>query len=860
MTVRLAKFLLLPLTLVFVNPAFSQFTLRTAAGGGPNNIPGVGANSNSPQHLAFAHGNLYIADAGENRIFKLDQGGMLHVIAGSGWADPAQGAPTGDGGPAVEANVVKPSAVAVDPQGVVYFVDIFGLRKVDATGTIATLPGTGCLNYDPFNEFPLPIALDPTGKLLYCVTLYSNSGSVVSQVNLSTLAVTPFAGGGSLTQDNIAPTLERLWSINGLAADAFGDIYIACLSCAEVYKVSNGLITHIAGGGAVNPQNVLATSAQVDDPIDVAVDSANNVYVSLLNNASILRIDGNSQIISQYAGAPAGSCLTPPFINDGGSALNACFTEAIGMTVDTSTNNLYFSDSDGLAIINVHAFGTDHLVRRISPTSPNVIDTVVGNVFPPGLPLSPGQAGGFEFLSGDDFLAMDARIGPAPQGLAVDPSGNLYIGDYWNYAVRRVDAVSGVITSITPNPGSLSSVDPFFIAVGPDGTVYANTASPESSNPATIWSIKDGVLTSVASYPGAFVGCTYTPDGAPANSGCIGYPQGIALDGAGNMYVADEQFCTIREISPAGILGTVTGIAGTCNRAGDGGPAALATVGNPLEVAAYTDGTVWFADFGAQNQGPGSLGFTIRKISADRSMISTVWQPLANTTELQALTVDTHGNGLLQIYSPAAWGGICGDSGYCIIQISATDSNVTEIAGGGPGGLPSLDGVPALGATLGCLDVGPPLLGGMAVNANNQIFFVEGCSGFQYAGSFSLVYDTNAVVRRLDPPAVEIVPSADVSVTASGLAYSRVTQTFNGTVTLINTSSTTQEGPLQILLTSLTANVQLSNAAGNYNGSPFLTASATNLGPGQSVTVSVQFKNPSNLKISFTPVIYSGSL
>jgi hypothetical protein len=105
------------------------------------------------------------------------------------------------------------------------------------------------------------------------------------------------------------------------------------------------------------------------------------------------------------------------------------------------------------------------------------------------------------------------------------------------------------------------------------------------------------------------------------------------------------------------------------------------------------------------------------------------------------------------------------------------------------------------------------------------------------------------------------VPPAQISATSSGLAYSRVTLTFNGTVTIKNTGSSAINGPLQIVLMSLTPGVTLVNATGNFVGSAYITVSLSgSLGPGQSSTVAVQFKNPANAKITFTPIIYSGSL
>lgn len=105
------------------------------------------------------------------------------------------------------------------------------------------------------------------------------------------------------------------------------------------------------------------------------------------------------------------------------------------------------------------------------------------------------------------------------------------------------------------------------------------------------------------------------------------------------------------------------------------------------------------------------------------------------------------------------------------------------------------------------------------------------------------------------------VPPNQVSATASGLAYSRVSQTFNGTITIKNIASAAVNGPLQIVFTSLPAGVTLNNATNSFAGNPYLTVpTVTSLPPGQSATVNLQFKNSSTVAITFTPVIYSGSL
>ena len=108
------------------------------------------------------------------------------------------------------------------------------------------------------------------------------------------------------------------------------------------------------------------------------------------------------------------------------------------------------------------------------------------------------------------------------------------------------------------------------------------------------------------------------------------------------------------------------------------------------------------------------------------------------------------------------------------------------------------------------------------------------------------------------PPAV--VPS-QIAITASGLAYSRVTKTFNGTVTIQNVSSSPINGPFQIVFFGLTSKVTLANETGDLSGTPYLTVPGVgNLGPGQKATVKVEFSDPSDAPINPTPVIYAGSM
>jgi hypothetical protein len=138
----------------------------------------------------------------------------------------------------------------------------------------------------------------------------------------------------------------------------------------------------------------------------------------------------------------------------------------------------------------------------------------------------------------------------------------------------------------------------------------------------------------------------------------------------------------------------------------------------------------------------------------------------------------------------------------------------------------------------------------------NTTFNGETCLSYFSCGTGGI---TITSINGVQLPTV--IPDEQVATAASGLAFSRVTQTFNGTITLTNISSASLNGPFQLLLTGLPADVTLANATGNLSGTPYLTVpNLGTLAPNQSITVGVQFKNPFNAVINLTPAIYSGSI
>jgi uncharacterized protein (TIGR03437 family) len=229
----------------------------------------------------------------------------------------------------------------------------------------------------------------------------------------------------------------------GIAVDSAGNLYIADSNNRRIRKVSNGVITTVAGGGSSHGDNGPATNAQLDYPAGVAVDSSGEVYVADI--LSIRKISNG--VITTVAGNG-----TEGHSGDGGPATNAMLCSPIGVAVD-SAGNLYIAE----------ASGDCSSIRKVSN---GVITTVAG-----------GSGGG---MGGDGGPATSAQLN-YPVGVAVDSAGNLYIGDMVNNRVRKVS--NGVITTVAGNGtagfsgdnGPATSAElaaPWGVAVDSTGSVY----------------------------------------------------------------------------------------------------------------------------------------------------------------------------------------------------------------------------------------------------------------------------------------------------------------------------------------------------------------------------------------------------
>jgi uncharacterized protein (TIGR03437 family) len=266
---------------------------------------------------------------------------------------------------------------------------------------------------------PDGIAVDSAGNIFVADQNNNRIRKVALSGIITTVAGngnTQFAGDGGQATSS---TVYIAGMHNGLAVDAGGNLYIADDGHHRIRKVDpNGIITTVAGNGSPNysGDGVAATKTSLFRPTGVAVDPAGNFYIADTNNFRVRKVD-TSGTITTIAGTGAIA-----YTGDGGPAINATFTEPTGVAVD-SLGNVYVADR-----------GSANVVRKIDRLS-GIITTVAGN----------GTVG----FSGDGGPAIHAQFSDL-RSVTVDAAGNLYLSDYGNHRVRKVDS-TGTVTTIAGN-------------------------------------------------------------------------------------------------------------------------------------------------------------------------------------------------------------------------------------------------------------------------------------------------------------------------------------------------------------------------------------------------------------------------
>lgn len=611
-----------------------RYSITTVGGGAVPTTPVTAVNTSigQPRYAAVdSGGNVYFSSG--NSIFKLGTNGNLTVFAGN-----SRVGYSGDGGPAINAQLNQPSGIAIDAMGDVFIADTLNnaVRLVTPDGTINTIAGNGLAGYngdgggatavDPINggilNHPFGLAVDKKGVLyiadngnqaVRAVTPdgnintfagnqtfnfgYSGDGAVANQSQLTFPTDVAADSSGNIyiadygnfvirevTTDGIihtiagnntntfagdggSPTSASLFQPWGVAVDSSGNIYVSEYGDSRVRKVvtgSGGKISTIAGNGTFGfgGDGAAATSAQLDYPRGLCVDASGNVYVADWGNNRIRKISGSN------IGTAAGNGVLS-YAGDGGVATAAQFNAPSAVAVDPA-GNIYVADT------------ANNAVRQI--TSKGTVSTFAGT----------GAAG----FSGDGSAANKAQLN-APQGVAVDSAGNVYIADTGNYRVRVV-GTNGNISTFAGNGSPGYAGDG---GAATSATFYLPTAvATDKSNNVYVADYQVGVVRKISA-SGTITtvagnGSTgYSGDGGPATAAQLNGPSALGLDPAGNLYIAQLGDSRVRMVATNGIISTIAGN-GSDGYIGEGLPAVSSELAAPAGVVADGNGNVFIAVLG----------------------------------------------------------------------------------------------------------------------------------------------------------------------------------------------------------------------------------------------------------------------
>ena len=744
-------------------------------------------------------GNVFFADLSNDRIFEVTSNGALKVVAGNGIFGFS-----GDGGPAASAalqlitTASDTPGLAVDSAGNLYIADSGNnrIRKV-SNGVITTVAGNGNQGFSgdggPATSAslfaPTGVAVDAAGNL-YIADYGNNRIRSVSNGVITTIAgdgSRGYAGAGG------PATMEGLNGPDGLAVDLAGNLYIADTGDYRILKVSNGMMTPFAGNGSPggSGDGVPAASAEFGSPVAVAVDSAGDVYIADEFIGQIRKVSNG--VLSTVAGNGMGG-----FSGDGGPATSASIGYATGVAVDP-TGNVYLSDT------------TNERVRKVSN---GLITTIAGN-------------GNYSF-SGDGSAATSASV-HNPDGIAVDSAGNLYIADTGNRRIRKLS--HGVITTVAGNgaigcsgdggPAASAQTYPLALTVDSADNLYIAELSCRE-----IRRLSNGVITRIAG-GGTSPGNDGIGDGGPATSASLGIPGGVAVDSAGNLYIADPSNARVRKVSN-GVITTIAGN-GMAGFSGDGGPATSASLnlGNGGGVAVDSAGNLYIADSDNNRIRKVSNGVITSVAGNGNAPFSGDGQPatsasLGNPT---GVAVDAAGN----LYITDVFNSR-------IRKVS--NGVITTVAGNGGYGF-SGDGGPAVSALLAPTAVAVDLAGNV------------------YAASSYF----NRIREILVQPPFSGSPLAAGSASLSLSQASGgkpVTASLNADATITESSSIAVPGlAYTASVTSVSSWLSVSPQSGNTPGRITVTADPLNLAPGVyngTIVISVPLANPSSqtVNVQFT--------
>jgi sugar lactone lactonase YvrE len=578
----------------------------STTGGGYVDAAGAAARFSFPHAVAVdSAGNAFVSDSGNHVIRRIAPGGEVTTFAGAaGVSGSADGVRTA-------ARFHRPAGLALDAAtGVLYVADAGNhtIRAITPDGVVSTFAGAagvagrvaGRGAAARFSS-PFGVTVDATGVLWvadtnnHCIRRIDSSGDATFYVGL-----TP---GG-----NDGPANSALFLFpTDVAVDAAGNLYVADSGNHAIRKVDSSRLTYTYAGalGSTNytPQDGVGTAAYFEDPTAVELGPDGSLYVADSNNWAIRRVTPTS--------VTRGTVTTIAGNGTRGSAdgigASARFGFPTGLAFGPD-GRLYIADQRGFSIRRMTMSTAEVTTLAGSPPAPSSLASLTlgaaadaaGNVY-----VTDGNAvrrvaangsittiaGAVDVLGSADGTGAAARF-RGPAGIVIEPSGNLLVADAGNSTIRRV-TLGGVVTTVAGVAGSggfangtgstARFAQPWGLAIDGAGNVYV--ADPGNHRIRMMTSA--GVVTTFAGS-----GKEGAADGT-ALAASFNYPRGVAVDAAGDVYVADSSNNTVRRIR-GGVVTTLAGLAGTFEYADGIGSAAR--FAGPISIAAGRNGVVYVAD------------------------------------------------------------------------------------------------------------------------------------------------------------------------------------------------------------------------------------------------------------------------
>jgi sugar lactone lactonase YvrE len=688
-------------------PALSQGIITTVAGAeyafSGDRQPALTATMGEPRGVTVdASGNLYVADPDNSMVFRVDPGGILTIVAGTG-----RRGFSGDGGPAREANLDKPFGIVRDAEGNLYFVD----------------------TTDPAPRLP-PTVPGLTGR--------------IRRVSTGGIITTVAGDGDDFEGENIPANTAQLRSPTGLAIDAEGNLYVAEAGQFRVRRISkDGTIRTVAGTGKRPPLGFFPVNSEIPDGIQATETDLAPGGIGISNDGSLLIADSAFNLIRKVT--PDGLIHTiagggQEDVNENTPARNLALLFPSGV-IEAADGSIYYSD--GWGITRIDAAGLANPVTRQTPNGPlddgvaarHVSVRVAGDLG--GLALdSSGRlyiadighkrirriekdgtiatvAGSGDFrYAGDNGPATDSVL-YLPTSVAVSPAGIIYFTDSLNCRVRRI--VGGQVITVAGNGSCTATFNPSDTAVPWQATDRGLTilAPITVDGGENLFVAQGSQITKVNSRGSAIavLAPAFPSQGPPPGPPL--FINGLyAANGA--VYFSDRTTHRLLKLDGNGVVTTIAG-SGVAGFSGDGGPAIMARLFQPGAITGDPEGNLYFLDSGNSR---------VRRIGVDGTITTVAGDGNVRTLNLAATN-------FLVAPSLAFWNG----------SLYLTDPSGNTVRKIAPGGAIS---------TIG--GAGRPGFAGDGGDASSAVLNSPSGIGVDATGNLYLSDSGNNRVRKIQQP------------------------------------------------------------------------------------------------------------